>query len=127
MFFGFAGCQGHIPSILAYQSNNVRIHSKRSVVSALIIGMGKLYSPPERLVLIVLGGLGGIMGSTIFVRREAPRYLTGLWVTTALQLLVIVLISFVSTFFLCHRQEGRRWYFEEASGRLGRFEVYTLA
>lgn len=99
MFFGFAGCQGNIPSILAYQSNNIRTQSKRSVASALIIGMGKSYSLPERLELIALGGLGGIMGSTVFVQREAPRYLTGLWVTTGLQLLVIVLVSCTSTYF----------------------------
>ena len=41
MFFGFAGCQGNIPSILAYQANNIRTQSKRSVASALIIGMGE--------------------------------------------------------------------------------------
>jgi MFS family permease len=51
LFFGYAGCQGNIPSILAYQSNNIRNMSKRSVGSALQIGFG---------------GIGGILGSTVF-------------------------------------------------------------
>ena len=51
LFLGYAGCQGNIPSILAYQSNNIRNQSKRSVGSALQIGFG---------------GIGGILGSTVF-------------------------------------------------------------
>jgi MFS family permease len=35
LFFGYAGCQDNIPSILAYQSNNIRNQSKRAVGSAL--------------------------------------------------------------------------------------------
>lgn len=84
LFFGFAGCQGNIPSILAYQSNNIRTQSKRSVGSALQIGFG---------------AIGGIMGSTVFRQQDAPRYITGLWVTTALQLLILVLLGGTTTYF----------------------------
>lgn len=38
IFLGIAGCQGNVPAILAYQSNNIRMQSKRSVGSALQIG-----------------------------------------------------------------------------------------
>jgi hypothetical protein len=51
LFFGWIGAAGNTPAILAYQSNNIRGQSKRAVGSALQIGMG---------------GLGGIMGSTVF-------------------------------------------------------------
>lgn len=37
-FLGVCGCQGNVPAILAYQSNNIRGQSKRSVGSALQIG-----------------------------------------------------------------------------------------
>jgi len=84
LFFGYAGCQGNIPSILAYQSNNIRNQSKRSVGSALQIGFG---------------GIGGILGSTVFKQTEAPRYLTGLWITTGLQLFILCLVSATTIYF----------------------------
>lgn len=84
LFFGFAGCQGNIPSILAYQSNNIRTQSKRSVGSALQIGFG---------------AIGGIMGSTVFRQQDAPRYVTGLWVTAGLQILILLLLGGLSTYF----------------------------
>jgi hypothetical protein len=84
IFFGAAGCQGNIPSILAYQANNIRGQSKRAVGSAMQIGFG---------------AVGGIMGSTIFFQSEAPRYLTGLWITTGLQFFVIVAASSMSLYF----------------------------
>ena len=42
IFLGQAGCQGNIPAVLAYQSNNIRLQSKRSVGSALQIGFGAI-------------------------------------------------------------------------------------
>lgn len=84
LFFGFAGCQGNIPSILAYQSNNIRTQSKRSVGSALQIGFG---------------AIGGILGSTVFKQEDAPRYVTGLWVTAGLQMFIMMLLSIMTTYF----------------------------
>lgn len=84
LFFGFAGCQGNIPSILAYQSNNIRMQSKRSVGSALQIGFG---------------AIGGIMGSTVFRQQDAPRYIPGLWVTAGLQIFILCLLSLMTTYF----------------------------
>lgn len=51
LIFGWIAAAGNVPSILSYQSNNIRGQSKRAVGSALQIGMG---------------GFGGIMGSTVF-------------------------------------------------------------
>ena len=85
LFFGWAGCQGNIPSILAYQSNNIRMQSKRSVGSALQIGFG---------------AIGGIMGSTVFRQQDAPRYVTGLWVTAGLQMLILLLLTGMTLYFI---------------------------
>lgn len=84
-FLGVCGCQGNVPAILAYQSNNIRGQSKRSVGSALQIGFG---------------AIGGIIASTTFRQVDAPRYITGLWVTAGLQFWILLVLSCTTLFFL---------------------------
>jgi MFS family permease len=84
IFLGIAGCQGNIPAVLAYQSNNIRFQSKRSVGSALQIGFG---------------AIGGIIASTTFREVDAPRYVPGLWTTAGLQLLILALLSMTTFVF----------------------------
>ncbi|KAL6704979.1 hypothetical protein ACN47E_007382 [Coniothyrium glycines] len=84
-FLGVCGCQGNIPAILAYQSNNIRGQSKRSVGSALQIGFG---------------AIGGIIASTTFRQVDAPRYVTGLWVTAGLQFYILLVLCFTTAFFM---------------------------
>ena len=85
LFLGQAGCQGNIPTILAYQSNNIRMQSKRSVGSALQIGFG---------------AIGGIIGSTVFFESESPNYPTGLWITTGLQMFILTITGCMSLYFI---------------------------
>ncbi|KAL2379374.1 hypothetical protein RJZ90_005326 [Blastomyces dermatitidis] len=89
IFLGTAGCQGNIPAILAYQSNNIRMQSKRSVGSALQIGFG---------------AIGGIIASTTFREVDAPKFVPGLWTTTGLQLLVLALLA-CTTFHFWRRNK----------------------
>ncbi|OAG40778.1 hypothetical protein AYO21_05076 [Fonsecaea monophora] len=84
IFLGVAGCQGNVPAILAYQSNNIRMQSKRSVGSALQIGFG---------------AIGGILASTTFLQKEAPTYRSGLWTTAGLQLFIICSVCCTSVYF----------------------------
>ncbi|KEF56660.1 uncharacterized protein A1O9_06849 [Exophiala aquamarina CBS 119918] len=84
IFLGIAGCQGNVPAILAYQSNNIRMQSKRSVGSALQIGFG---------------AVGGIIASTVFREKDAPRYVPGLWVTAGLQFFIFSLVAFNTVYF----------------------------
>jgi len=84
IFLGVAGCQGNIPAILAYQSNNIRLQSKRSVGSALQIGFG---------------AIGGIIASTAFRERDAPKYVNGLWATAALQFYVLASLCCTTFYF----------------------------
>ncbi|KIY02455.1 uncharacterized protein Z520_02594 [Fonsecaea multimorphosa CBS 102226] len=84
IFLGVAGCQGNIPAILAYQSNNIRMQSKRSVGSALQIGFG---------------AIGGIIASTAFSQKEAPTYRSGLWTTAALQFWILGSVCCTSVYF----------------------------
>ncbi|KAM5454840.1 hypothetical protein MaudCBS49596_002137 [Microsporum audouinii] len=83
-FLGAAGCQGNIPAILAYQSNNIRYQSKRAIGTALQIGFG---------------ALGGIVASTTFREQDGPKYVPGLWVTTGFQLFIIVAVACTSFIF----------------------------
>lgn len=78
------GCQGNIPAVLAYQSNNIRLQSKRSVGSALQIGFG---------------AVGGIIASTSFREQDAPKYVNGLWTTAALQFFTILAVTCMSFYF----------------------------
>lgn len=84
IFLGQAGCQGNIPAILAYHSNNIRRQSKRVVASALQIGFG---------------ALGGILASTTFREKDAPKYLIGLWVTAGLQFVILGILAFLTPYF----------------------------
>jgi len=90
IFLGQAGCQGNIPAILTYQSNNIRLQSKRSVGSALQIGFG---------------AIGGIIASTSFREKDAPRYITGLWTTAGLQLFIICACACTSFFFFTRNRQ----------------------
>lgn len=97
-FLGVCGCQGNVPAILAYQSNNIRGQSKRSVGSALQIGFG---------------AIGGIIASTTFRQADAPRYITGLWVTAGLQFFILAVLCFTTAYFVKKNREVDR---QTASG-----------
>ncbi|KAG6920204.1 hypothetical protein DXG01_004973 [Tephrocybe rancida] len=79
-----AGNTGTVPGILAYASNNVVSHSKRSVQTALTVS---------------LGGIGGIIASTVYRSQDAPRYLPGLGVTLGSQGVMIILIGITHIHF----------------------------
>jgi MFS family permease len=98
IFLGTAGCQGNIPSILAYQSNNIRLQSTRAVGSALQIGFG---------------AIGGILASTTFMQEEAPTYRTGLWITAGLQFMTLGLVGGLTVYFMKKNKEQREGTLKE--------------
>src|SRR5258708_7505272 len=84
IFMGVAGCQGNVPAVLAYQSNNIRLYSKRSVGSALQIGFG---------------AIGGIIAFTSFREKDAPKYVNGLWATAGLQFFILISLVCTTAYF----------------------------
>ncbi|RDB25088.1 hypothetical protein Hypma_007608 [Hypsizygus marmoreus] len=84
IFLTNAGNSGTIPGILAYASNNVVSHSKRSVQTAMTV---------------CLGGVGGIIASTTFRTRDAPRYFPGLAVTIGSQCLLVLTLGITHIHF----------------------------
>ncbi|KAH0588802.1 hypothetical protein H2248_004602 [Termitomyces sp. 'cryptogamus'] len=105
-----AGNSGTIPGILAYASNNVVSQSKKSVQSALTVSMG---------------GLGGIVASTVYRAEDAPRYLPGLGVTMGTQGLLILLVGITHIHFRHLNRISREGRLKEPlEGQPGFF--YTL-
>jgi len=64
IFLGVSGCNGNLPTIIAFQSNNVRSDSRRSVGSC---------------VQFAFAAIGGVYASCTFMQKEAPTYRTGVW------------------------------------------------
>ncbi|KAJ3514755.1 hypothetical protein NLJ89_g2184 [Agrocybe chaxingu] len=109
-FLTNAGNSGAIPTILAYSSNNVVSHSKRSVQTAMVVS---------------LGGIGGILATTVFRAIDYPRYIPGLGATLGSQGLLLLLLATTTIHFTrLNRQmrQGKRQ--EPLEGQPGFF--YTL-
>lgn len=75
---------GGIPTVMAYQANNIRGHWKRAFASATLIGMG---------------GVGGIAGSLIFRQQDRPHYRPGIFAGLACNLVIIVVVVVNSIVF----------------------------
>ncbi|KAG9255104.1 major facilitator superfamily domain-containing protein [Emericellopsis atlantica] len=84
VFLGVSGCNGNLPTIIAFQSNNVRGDSRRSVASG---------------VQMLFASLGGVYASCTFMQTEYPTYRTGVWCAVATQFLLIVLVGLMWWWF----------------------------
>ena len=62
VFVTVAGTNSAIPSVMAYQANNIRGQWRRAFCSASLTG---------------IGGIGGIAGALIFRTDDAPAYIPG--------------------------------------------------
>lgn len=71
----FSG-NANVPCILTYQANNIRSQWKRALCSATLVGTG---------------GIGGIIGSTVFRSQDAPAYLPGMYAAMIANALIIVI------------------------------------
>ena len=79
-----AGQLSNSPALMAYQSNNIRMDSKRCVSSALLVGFGSI---------------GGVFASTVYREQDAPGYRNGLWATIGCQLLTLILLACMTVYF----------------------------
>ncbi|KAJ6589873.1 major facilitator superfamily domain-containing protein [Mycena vulgaris] len=84
LFLSNAGSSGSVIGILAYSSNNIVSHSKRAIVSSVVISAG---------------GMGGLLASSIFTQASAPRYLPGIMVTIISQVLLLVVLCMTTCYF----------------------------
>ena len=84
IILGLSGAASNGPAVLAYQSNNIRTNSKRSIGSALQVGFG---------------AIGGILASTAFRDKDAPKYVNGIWATVGAQFFMIAAVAGMSLHF----------------------------
>ncbi|KPI44191.1 putative transporter [Cyphellophora attinorum] len=84
LFIAVFGSQANGPQLLAYAQNQTPTMAKRGILPA---------------IMIAVGGMGGITGSTIFRSQDAPDYLPGMWTTIAFQLASCMIIFVASMHF----------------------------
>ncbi|CAG9953212.1 unnamed protein product [Clonostachys rosea f. rosea IK726] len=78
-FITTAACNANVPSILTWQANNIRGQWKRAFCSATLVGTG---------------GIGGIIGSTVFRSQDAPGYRPGIYAAmTASGMIILITLA----------------------------------
>jgi len=63
VFLATSAANANVPCVLTWQANNIRGQWKRALCSATLVGAG---------------GIGGIIGGTVFRTQDAPHYIPGI-------------------------------------------------
>jgi len=84
VFLATISCNANCPALLTYQSNNVRGQWKRALTSATLIGGG---------------GIGGIIGTTVFRAKDAPNYRPGILAALLANALIVLIVAALSVKF----------------------------
>jgi MFS family permease len=96
-FLAAVSSNANIPAVLTYQANNIRGQWKRAFCSATLVGFG---------------GIGGIIGSTIFREQDAPDYRPGIEGTMIASGLIVVIVGLLSLMFIRanrRAEAGGKW------------------
>ncbi|ETI20026.1 hypothetical protein G647_09041 [Cladophialophora carrionii CBS 160.54] len=90
VFLATTGCNANIPCIMAWQANNIRGQWKRALCSATLVGFG---------------GIGGIIGSTVFRQQDSPAYRPGmLTCIIAAALTAVITLALEFKFYRANRR-----------------------
>ncbi|KAF8859312.1 MFS general substrate transporter [Acephala macrosclerotiorum] len=93
VFLATIAGNANVPTVLTYQANNIRGQWKRALCSATLVGFG---------------GIGGIVGSTVFRDQDAPKYGPGILTVMIANALIIVITGLLSVkFHLANKRVGR--------------------
>ncbi|KAF2740951.1 major facilitator superfamily protein [Polyplosphaeria fusca] len=93
VFISVSGTNSAIPSVMAYQSNNIRGQWRRAFCSAALTG---------------IGGIGGVAGALIFRTQDGPEYVPGFATCMACNVLVMVAVGTMTLYFRrCNAQADR--------------------
>jgi hypothetical protein len=84
VFLATICANANVPAVLTYQANNIRGQWKRAFCSATLVGFG---------------GIGGIIGSTVFREQDAPRYHPGIEACMIANGLILVIVAAMSLKF----------------------------
>ena len=77
VFLATTACNANVPCVLTFQANNIRGQWKRALASATLVGAG---------------GIGGIIGSTVFRSQDEPKYTPGI-IAAMLAMGLVILIT----------------------------------
>jgi len=92
-FLATISCNANVPAILTYQANNIRGQWKRALCSATLVGFG---------------GVGGIIGGTVFRDQDAPQYGPGIIATMlATGLVILITVLLMAKFWYANRKADR--------------------
>ncbi|KAI5369235.1 putative major facilitator superfamily, MFS transporter superfamily [Septoria linicola] len=80
VFLATTSCNANVPAILSFQANNIRGQWKRAFASATLVGAG---------------GIGGIIGSTVFRSSDKPGYKPGIYTTMIACGGVVIITAFM--------------------------------
>ncbi|KAF2129814.1 MFS general substrate transporter [Dothidotthia symphoricarpi CBS 119687] len=84
VFLATAAVNCNVPIILTWQANNIRGQWKRALCSATLVGAG---------------GVGGIIGGTVFRTQDAPNYVPGISACMGAGALTIVVTGLLNLKF----------------------------
>jgi hypothetical protein len=84
VFLATICANANVPAVLTYQANNIRGQWKRAFCSATLVGFG---------------GIGGIIGSSVFRTQDEPRYHPGIEACMIANALVLVIMGLMSLKF----------------------------
>jgi MFS family permease len=76
VFIATSACNANVPAVLTWQANNIRGQWKRAFCSATLVGFG---------------GIGGIIGGTVFRSQDKPDYHPGILTCMLASALIIVI------------------------------------
>ena len=93
VFLATIAGNANVPAVLTYQANNIRGQWKRALCSATLVGFG---------------GIGGIIGSTVFREQDAPKYGPGIMTTMIANGLVILITGALTVkFYFANKRVDR--------------------
>ena len=90
VFLATTAANANVPCVLTWQANNIRGQWKRALCSATLVGAG---------------GIGGIIGSTVFRKQDSPGYVPGIIACTLAAGLIVVITLLLDLKF--HRANKR--------------------
>lgn len=90
----FAGGYGGVPLIVSWSQTSIRAQSKRAFTSAVVVAMG---------------AIGGIIAAVAFKESEAAKgYPTGVFLTVALNIIELILITILYIWFKYQNRRADR-------------------
>jgi MFS family permease len=84
VFLATICANANVPAVLTYQANNIRGQWKRAFCSATLVGAG---------------GIGGIIGSTVFREMDAPGYRPGIEACMIANGLILIIVGVLTLKF----------------------------